>query len=25
PKLVDPAGERVSVARGVRTIFGDEA
>lgn len=24
PKLVDPAGERVVVARGLRTIFGDE-
>jgi 6-phosphofructokinase 1 len=24
PKLVDPAGERVGVARGLRTIFGDE-
>jgi hypothetical protein len=24
PKLVDPLGERVGVARGLRTIFGDE-
>jgi hypothetical protein len=25
PRLVDPRGERVTVARSVGTIFGDEA